>query len=97
MSDQDLTVFHFRQEIYAIFREALSDGLISIEVRAQDLQVRVSSEPGSSREGLLCCEVMRAVFQPQSGDVLVKGSNAGPEPELTIRYLIPRPEWGRWR
>jgi hypothetical protein len=97
VGDQELTAFHFRQEIYAMFREALSDDLGSIKVRAQDLHYRVAKKPSSAQEALLCCEVMRAVFNPQSGDLLIHDAIAGCEPELTIQYEIPRPEWGRWR
>jgi hypothetical protein len=97
MSDQELTTFHFRQAIYAMFREALSNDLTSIEVSAQDLHDRVANRTRSNEETLLCCEVMRAVFNPASGDLLIKGSDAGCDSELTILYLIPRSEWGRWR
>lgn len=97
MSDQELTAFHFQQGLYAIFREALSDDLMSIEVKAQDLHHRVAMKARSRREAVLCCEVMRAVFNRPAGDVLIEDAEAECGPELTIRYVIPRPEWGRWR
>lgn len=97
MSDQELTAFHFQQGIYALFREALSDDLRSIEVKAQELHDRVAKKARSRRETVLCCEVMRAVHNRLAGDVLIEDADAECGPELTIQYVIPRPEWGRWR
>ena len=96
MSDQELTAFHFHQGLYAIFREALSGDLMSIEVKAKDLHDRVAVKARSRREAVLCCEVMRSVFNRPAGDILIEDA-AEWGPELTIQYVIPRPEWGRWR
>jgi hypothetical protein len=97
MSDQELTVFHYRQEIYAMFREALSADLRSVDVRAQDLHDRVAGQPTSNQDAILCCDVMRTLFNPLAGDLVVRDTDAGCELELTVKYAIPRPEWGTWR
>jgi Mor family transcriptional regulator len=98
MSDQDVTAFHFRQVLYSLFRSALSNDQTSAKVDAQDLHDKVVLEPNHIQKMSLCCEVMRSVFNSQGGDVLVKDAEPGRENQLTIQYIIPRPEWGStWR
>ena len=98
MSDLEPSEFHFRQEIYAIFREALSRDLSCIEVSAQELHDRVAKKSASSQEALASsCDVIRSVFNSLGGDRLIEDANIGCQPRLTIQYVIPRPEWGTWR
>lgn len=97
MSEQSLTAFHFRQTLYAIFREALSDDRVSVQITAAQLHERAAEASGTRQKISLCCEVMRAVFNSTGGDVLIRDAEPSCEDQLTIRYVIPRPEWGTWR
>jgi hypothetical protein len=63
-----------------MFREALSDDLRSIKVRAQDLHYRVAKKTSSAQEALLCCEVMRSVFNPLLGDLRIHMPLPGASP-----------------
>jgi hypothetical protein len=74
-----------------------SSDLRSVDVRAQDLHDRVAGQPASSQDAILCCDVMRTLFNPLAGDLVVRDTDAGCELELTVKYAIPRPEWGTWR
>jgi hypothetical protein len=38
---------------------------------------------------------MRSVLALKSGDILLDDTEG--EAELAIQYVIPRPEWGKWR
>jgi hypothetical protein len=80
-----------------MFREALGMDRSAVEIKAEDLHARVGEYPGPNQRICLCCDVMRSVFAPKSGDVLLKDTEPGREAELTIRYVLPRPEWGKWR
>ncbi len=90
-----LTAFHFRQEIFAMFREALGMDRAAVVIRARDLHARVGEYPGPHQRMSLCCEVMRSVLALKSGDILLDDTEG--EGELAIQYVIPRPEWGKWR
>ena len=74
-----------------MFREALGMDRSAVVIRAGDLHARVGECPGPHQRMSLCCEVMRSVF----GDILLDDTEG--EAALAIQYVIPRPEWGKWR
>ena len=47
-----LTAFHFRQEIFAMFREALGMDRDAVVIRAGDLHGRVGEYPGAPSENV---------------------------------------------
>ncbi len=95
MNDTEPTRFKLRQELFAAFREALSDERETVDLTADQLLRRVTGESDSAQYRTTCCDVMRAVFNPERGDLLLQSH--GCDGQLTIRYVIPRTEWGTWR
>ena len=57
-----LTAFHFRQEIFAMFREAVGMDRAAVVIRAGDLPARVGEYPGPHQRMSLCCEFRRSVL-----------------------------------
>lgn len=94
---QSLNVFHFRQEMFAMFREALRNDQQTVEISAEGIRLRLGEDDKIEEQRKLCSDVMLSVFKPEAGDVRIDASPSGSEGNLTIQYLIPRPEWGTWR
>jgi hypothetical protein len=86
------TAEQFREELFSIFEEAVSENRSTVEVNAGELHRRVADYPGPHHRMPLCCSVMREAFNPGAGDAVVDEPPSGTGAKLTIRYVLPRPE-----
>lgn len=78
----------FREQLYALFREAERRGLQIVWVRAGDLHYVVGDYPGPDHRMPVCCQVMRGEMRP--GDTVVDDPPSGQGASLTVKYLLPR-------
>ena len=81
----------FRHELHRMMLEAMKAGKPFAEINAGELHRRVGDYPGRNHRMPICCQVMRAAFAPDAGDIIVAQPPKGQGPSLTIRYALPRP------
>ena len=84
------TAEEFRDKLYRFFNEAFREGQEGVEVNAGELHRRVGDYPGPNHRMPVCCEVMRAAYAPDGGDIIVDEPPSGQGASLTIRYVLPR-------
>ncbi len=82
----------FRNELYRMMLEAMKAGEVFAEINAGELHRRVGDYPGKNHRLPICCEVMRGALAPDAGDVILEQPPSGQGANLTIRYVLPRPE-----
>lgn len=85
------TAEDFKLELHRVMLEAMREGKGIAEVNAGDLHRRVGDYPGRNHRMPVCCQVMRAAFAPDAGDVILEEPPSGQGASLTIRYVLPRP------
>jgi len=87
-----LTTEDFKMELYRMMNEALHEGKATVEINSGDLHSRVGGYPGPNHRMPMCCIVMLAALAPDVGDVIVEEPPSRQGANLTIKYVLPRPE-----
>src|SRR5260221_8047462 len=82
----------FKMELHRMMHEALNQGKETADINAGELHRRVGDYPSANHRMPMCCGVMRSVFAPDAGDVILDEPPSGQGASLTIRYVLPRPE-----
>jgi hypothetical protein len=85
------TADDFVTELHRMMLDALRQDTGKADINAGELHRRVGDYPGSHHRMPLCCQVMRAEFNPEH-DVILEEPPSGQGASLTIRYMIPRPD-----
>jgi len=85
------TAEEFKMELHRMMLEAIKEGKQCAEINAGDLHRRVGDYPGRNHRMPVTCEVMRAAFAPDAGDLILEEPPSGQGASLTIRYVLPRP------
>jgi 5-methylcytosine-specific restriction protein A len=82
------TAEDFKLELHRVMLEAMRESERIAEVNAGELHRRVGDYPGRNHRMPVCCQVMRAAFAPDAGDVILEEPTSGQGASLTILYVL---------
>jgi 5-methylcytosine-specific restriction protein A len=66
------TAEEFRQELYRLMYEAVTQGQGCVDINAGELHRRLDHYPGPNHRMPNCCQVMKGAMDADYGDVIVQ-------------------------
>ncbi len=86
-------VADLQRELRSVFIEASRKQRMRIAINAAELSQRVEGgAPGNQHSIPVSCAVMRAAYNPEDGDRMIYEPADGYGVNLTIEYVVPRPQ-----